>query len=161
LPDDLGARLASVIEGLDLDRQLTQGWPVLWPLLDLAVRYTTDRERLAGWLLDQIGRLDDRDDSPLLQGEADEDSIRRLAERLVHWLHQLALRHPEDPDAELARLFEAGIRRSRTFGAHLRPMLTAMLRHLPYSRHRALRRTLLAAKARPAPAGQAASGAIR
>jgi hypothetical protein len=62
---------------------------------------------------------------------------------------------------ELARLFEAGIHRSRTFAAHLRPMLTAMLRHLPYSRHRALRRTLLAAKARPAPAGHAASGAIR
>ena len=80
---------------------------------------------------------------------------------MVHWLHQLALRHPEDPDAELARLLEAGIHRSRTFAAHLRPMLTAMLRHLPYSRHRALRRTLLAAKARPAPAGQAASGAIR
>jgi hypothetical protein len=70
---------------------------------------------------------------------------------LVHWLHQLALRHPEDSDAELARLLEIGIHRSRTFAAHARPMLTGMLRHLPYTRHRALRRTLLAAKARPMP----------
>jgi hypothetical protein len=161
LPDDLGACLANVVEGLDLDRLLAQGPSLLVPLLELAVRYTKDRERMARWLLDQIGRLDDRDNPPLLQDEADEDSIRRLAERLVHWLHQLALRHPEDPDAELARLFEVGIRRSRTFAAHLRPMLTGMLRQLPYSRHRALRRTLLAAKARPAPARQAASGAIR
>lgn len=162
LPDDLGARLAAVLAGLDLDRLVAQGPALLVPLLELAVRYTTDRERMAGWLIDQIARLDDRDDPPpLSNGEAGEDRIRWIPERLVHWLHQLALRHPEDPDAELARLFEAGIHRSRTFAAHLRPMLTGMLRHLPYSRHRALRRTSLAAKARAAPPSHARPAAVR
>ncbi len=161
LPDNLGARLATVIEGLDLDRLRAQSPPLLVPLLELAVRYTVDREHMAGWVLDQIGRLDEPHNPPLVQDQADEDVILRLPERLVHWLHQLALRHPEDPDAELARLFEAGIHRSRTFAAHLCPMLTGMLRHLPYSRHRALRRTSLAAKARAAPLSHARPAAVR
>jgi hypothetical protein len=110
---------------------------------------------MAGWLLDQTGRLGDPDNSPLLvQAEAGVDASSWLVERLVHWLHQLALRHPDDPDAELARLLEIGIYRSRTFAAYLRPMLTRMMRFLPYSRHRALRRTLLAAKARPPVSGR-------
>jgi hypothetical protein len=43
---------------------------VLVPLLELAVRYATDRERMAGWVLDRIGRLDDPDNPPQERGQA-------------------------------------------------------------------------------------------
>lgn len=69
---------------------------------------------------------------------------------LVHWMHGLAVRHP-DPDAEFARLLDGMILRCRAVAAYMRGPLTNIARHMSFARHRHLRRSLLCARSRPEP----------
>lgn len=121
--------------------------------MELSVRHRSDRESVAARVYRWAEGVDTGDrPTPAFREQFGADATHVFCTRLIDWLHTLAARHPEDPDGEFARLLDGLIRRSRALAAELRGPLINMTRHLPFSRHRALRRTLLAARARSAPA---------
>ncbi len=142
-------RLAAVLDGLDFERLIDADPMLQIPLLDLAVRHTAQPAAIAAHILRWAVELDTGIQPR--PGFSEQFGEAALVERLVDWLHGLAIRDPVDPDAEFARLLESAIRCSRTFASQARDLLTGVARRLPYSRHRALRRTLLAARSRPMP----------
>jgi hypothetical protein len=150
LPAPAAERLGGILAGLDIDTLIASDPSLLTPVMDLAVRHRTDREAVAA----QIYRWADGVDSgaqplPAIREQFGAEARKAFAERLMHWLHGLAVRHPGDPDSELARMLDELVLRSRTLAEDLRGPLANIVRHLPFSRHRALRRTLLGARARP------------
>ncbi len=150
LPSVRAGQFDSILVGLDLDALIQSD--SLVPLMDLAARHAADRDRIADSILRWAEGIDSGVYPPpgfIEQFGAKAQGI--FIERLVHWLHGLASRHPDDPDGEFARLLDGLILRSRTIAAHLRGPLTNIIRHLPYARHRSLRRSLLCARARPEP----------
>ncbi len=142
-------RLAAVLDGLDFERLIDADPMLQIPLLDLAVRHSAQPAAIAAHILRWAVELDTGIQPR--PGFREQFGEAALVERLVPWLHELAIRDPVDPDAEFARLLESAIRCSRTFASQARDLLTGVARRLPYSRHRALRRALLAARSRPMP----------
>lgn len=154
LPDPSAARLDEILSRADIDALIASDHLLLMPLMDLAVRYCSDRGSVVARIYRWAEGVDSGDQpTPALREHLGDEATHKFCERLIHWLHGLAAGHQEDPDGEFARLLGGLILRSRTLAAELRGPLTNIARHLPFSRHRALRRTLLAARARPAPAG--------
>ncbi|MGA7979895.1 MAG: hypothetical protein WCA32_06670 [Chromatiaceae bacterium] len=152
LSPPLAQRLDAVIAGLDLNRAIESDPLVLTPLMELAVRHAEDRQRIAACVLNWAAGVDARTQpSPAFVDQFGGNLRAGFMERLVHWVHGLAVQHPDDPDGEFARLLEELIMRSRTLAEHLRVPLTNIARTLPCSRHRALRRSLLCARSRPLP----------
>ena len=149
LPPEPANQLAAILATLDIDALIASDPLLLTPLMDLAVAYgdmDAVRARILRW-------ADDLDSGvqpgPGFIEQFGNQAPQAFMERLTHWLHGLATRNPADPDGDFARGLEAAIHRSRALAAYLREPLTNIARHLPYARHRALRRTLLAARARP------------
>ncbi len=158
LPKPIAERLSQIFSRLDIDGLIASDHLLLVPLMDLAVRHGGDRDSVIAQIYRWAEGLDTGDQpSPALTEHFGAEATHAFSERLVHWLHGLATRHPEDPDGEFARLLDGLIQRSRILAAELRSPLINITRHLPFSRHRALRRTLLAARARPTPAIREAS----
>ena len=152
LPDAQAERLAAVLERLDLDALIAADPRLQTPVLDLTIRHTKQPERIADIILGWAQGLDTAEQPGAgFRALFGEDAEEAFEERLMHWLHGLALGHPGDQDAEFARLLDEAIRRSRTLAAYLRGPLQNIVRRLPYAPHRALRRTLLAARGRAAP----------
>lgn len=152
LPDPSAARLDEILSRSDIDALIASDHRLLIPLMDLAVRYCSDRESIVARIYHWADGVDSGNQpTPALREHLGDESTYKFCERLMHWLHCLAAGHQEDPDGEFARLLCGLILRSRTLAAELRGPLTNIARHQPFSRHRALRRTLLAARARPAP----------
>lgn len=152
LPSATAERLDAILGRLDFDALIASDHLLLIPLMDLAVRHRSDHESVVA----QIYRWAEGIDSgcqpiPTVRSYLGAEATHAFSIRLIQWLHGLAARHPQDPDGEFARLLDGLVRRSRTLAAELRGTLINVSRHLPFSRHRALRRTLLAARARPAP----------
>jgi len=154
LKPEEACRLDDILARLDLNDTFHQDPTILTPLMDLAARNASDRDRIVG----HINRWAEGIDSGVYptRGFAEKFGVKAqeaFIERLIHWLHGLAMRHPQDPDAEFARLLDDLIQRSRTIAAYLRKPLTNIAHHLPYARHRSLRRSLLCARSRPEPGG--------
>lgn len=143
-------RLDDILARLDLDDTFHQDPTILTPLMDLAARNASDRDRIVSHI-NRWAEVIDSGACPT-RGFAEESGAKAreiFIERLIHWLHGLAMRHAEDPDAEFARLLDDLTLRSRSIAAYLRKPLTNIARHLPYARHRSLRRSLLCARSRP------------
>lgn len=154
LPYPRAARLDEILSRSDIDALIASDHLLLMPLMDLAVRYCSDRQSVIARLYRWAEGVDSGDQpTPAVREYLGDEATHKFCERLIHWLHGLADGHQEDPDGEFARLLDGLILRSSTLAAELCGPLTNIVRHLPFSRHRALRRTLLAARARPAPAG--------
>ena len=150
LPVADGQRLDAILAGLDIEALVASDPLLLRPLMDLSVRHRSDHDAVDAQIYRWAEGIDSGDQpSPHFREQFGAEAQRMFGEFLTAWIHVLATRHPEDPDGEFARRLEGLIERSRILAAQLRGALTNGTRHLPYSRHRALRRTLLAAKARP------------
>jgi tetratricopeptide (TPR) repeat protein len=158
LPPHSADRLDEILSHADIDALIASDHLLLIHLMDLAIWHRRDRESVIAQIYRWAEDVDTGNQpTPPFREQFGIDAMRLFSERLVHWLHGLAVRHPEDPDGEFARLLDGLILRSRTLAADLRIPLTSIARHMPFSRHRALRRTLLAARARSLPAMAAAS----
>jgi nucleoside phosphorylase/tetratricopeptide (TPR) repeat protein len=154
LPRLTAGRLDAILSRSDIDALIASDHLLLIPLMELAVRYCSDRESVIARIYRWSEGVDSGDQPPpAVREHFGDEATQKFCERLIHWLHGLAARDPEDPDGEFARLLDGLVLRSRTLAAELRGPLTSIAGHLPFSRHRALRRTLLAARARSAPAG--------
>ncbi|KAA6187907.1 hypothetical protein F2Q65_01360 [Thiohalocapsa marina] len=154
LPSPTAERLDEILSRSDIDALIDSDNFLLIPLMDLAVRYGSDHECVVARIYRWAEGVDSGDQpTPAVREYFGHEATHKFCERLIHWLHGLAARHPEDPDGEFARLLDGLILRSRILAAELRGPLTNIARNLPFSRHRALRRTLLASRARPAPLG--------
>jgi len=152
LPSPNAKRLDGILTRLDFDALIASDHLLLRPLMDLSVRHRCDPKPLVAQIYRWAEGIDTGDQpTPAFREKFGAEASRLFIEQLIDWLHTLASRHPEDPDGEFARLLDGLILRSRTLAAELRGPLLNLTRHLPFSRHRALRRTLLAARARPGP----------
>jgi hypothetical protein len=150
-PAPAAERLDGILAGLDMDAMLASVPLLLIPLMDLAVRHRSDREAVAAQIYRWADGVDSGDQPlPGFREQFGAEPRKDFGERLMNWLHDLATRHPDDPDTEFARLLDGVVFRSRFLAEELRDPLTTITRRLPFSGHRALRRTLLAARARPA-----------
>ncbi len=153
LPNPTAERLDEILRRLNIDALIESDHLLLIPLMELSVRHRSDRESIAAQIYRWAEGVDTGDrPTPAFREQFGADATHVFCTRLIDWLHTLAARHPEDPDGEFARLLDGLIQRSRILAAELRGPLTNIARHMPFSRHRALRRTLLAARARPGPA---------
>ena len=150
LPSPTTERLDEILSRLDIDATIASDHLLLIPLIELSVRHRSDHESVAAQIYRWADGVDTGDrPTPAFREQFGADATHVFSTRLIDWLHTLAARHPEDPDGEFARLPDGLIQRSRILAAELRGPLTNIVRHMPFSRHRALRRTLLAARARP------------
>jgi hypothetical protein len=153
LPGPAAERLDRILSRMDLDALIASDHLLLTPVMEIAVRHRSDRQSVIAQIYRWAEGVDTGDQpTPAVREHFGAEAIHAFSERLINWLHGLATRHLEEPDGEFARLLDGLIWRSRTLAAELRVPLINIIRHLPFSRHRALRRTLLAARARPAPA---------
>ncbi len=154
LEPDPARRLDAILAGLDLDASFQRDPMVLTPLMELAVRHASDRGRIEA-IINRWAEGIDSGTYPLpgFVKQVGDKARDTFIDRLIHWMHGLATRHPEDPDAEFARLLDGLALRSRTIAAYLRGPLTNIARRLPFARHRTLRRSLLCVRSRPEPSG--------
>ena len=156
LPSPTAERLDGILSRVHVDALIASDHLLLIPLMELAVRHRSDRQSVIAQIYRWAEGVDTGDQpTPTVREHFGSEATHAFSERLINWLHGLATRHPEEPDGEFARLLDGLIWRSRTLAADLRVPLINISRHLPFSRHRALRRTFLAARARPAPATEA------
>jgi len=152
LPAQPAERLDYILSGLDIDALVASDHLLLIPVTDLAIRYRSDRDSIAAQIYRWAEGVDSGDQpTAACNGHGGTEATHVFSDYLIGCLHGLATRYPEDPDGEFARLLEGLIRRSRRLATELRVSLINITRRLPFSRHRALRRTLLAAWARSAP----------
>jgi hypothetical protein len=153
LPSPTAERLDGILSRVHVDALVESDHRLLIPVMELAVRHRSDRQSVIAQIYRWAEGVDTGDQpTPAVREHFGAEAIHAFSERLINWLHGLATRHPEEPDGEFARLLDGLIWRSRTLAAELRVPLINITLHLPFSGHRTLRRTLLAARARPAPA---------
>lgn len=152
LPSMLAERLDAIISGLDLNAITRSDPNMIMPLMELAVRHASDRARIEN-CINQWSEGIDSGTSPMpgFAEQVGEGARDAFIDRLVNWMHGLAVRHPDHPDAEFARLLDGMILRSRRVAAYMRGPLTSIARQMPFARHRTLRRSLLCARSRPEP----------
>jgi hypothetical protein len=152
LPQMLADRLDAIITGLDLDTIIHWDPAVITPLMDLAVRHASDRARIEASINHWTEGIDSGAyPTPGFAEQVGEGVRDAFIDWLVHWMHGLAVRHPDDPDAEFARLLDGMSLRSRAVAEYMRGPLTRIARHMPFARHRSLRRSLLCVRSRPEP----------
>ena len=130
LPSATAARLNGILSGSDIDALIASDHSLLIPLMDLAVRHCSDRGAVVARIYRWAEGVDKGDQPPPSVREYFGDEATHVfSEHLIHWLHGLAARHPEDPDGEFARLLDGLILRSRTLAAELRGPLLNFVRH--------------------------------
>lgn len=152
LPSMLAERLDAIISGLDLNAIIHSDPEVIMPLMELAVRHASDRARIENCINQWSEGIDSgTSPTPGFAEQVGEGARDAFIDRLVNWMHGLAVRHPDHPDAEFARLLDGMILRSRAVAAYMRGPLTSIARQMPFARHRTLRRSLLCARSRPDP----------
>ncbi|WP_295881875.1 tetratricopeptide repeat protein [uncultured Thiohalocapsa sp.] len=149
LAQETAERLGQVFEQMDLGAVIASDPQLLTPLMEFAVRYRTDRDSVVNLIYSWANDFDDRGVPTTEIAEwLGAEATTELSERIIAWVHRLAIRHPGGTDEEFARLLAGLIRPSARLASALRDPLLSITRRLPFSRHRALHATLIAARAR-------------
>jgi hypothetical protein len=150
LPPEAACQLDGILAGLDLNTLFTKNHLVLTPLMDLATRNVSDPTLVEAYINRWAEGIDaDTYPTPEYVEQYGDNALETFFEHLIHWMRTLAVRQTDDPDKEFARLLENLALRSRRFAEYLREPLDRIVRNLPFSRHRALRRSALCARSRP------------
>jgi len=150
LPPEAACRLDGILAGLDLDAVFRNNPLVLRPQIDLATRNVSDPTLVEAYINRWAEGIDeDTYPNPEYIEQYGDNALEAFFEHLIHWMHTLAVRRTEDRDKEFARLLESLALRSRRFAEYLCEPLDRIVRNLPFSRHRALRRCALCARSRP------------
>ncbi|MBK1633457.1 hypothetical protein CKO31_22440 [Thiohalocapsa halophila] len=149
LAQDTAERLDQVFDQMDLGAVISSEPQLLTPLMEFAVRYKTDRDSIVNLIYGWAHDLDGKGlPTPEMAEWLEADATTEFSERIIAWSHGLAIREPRGTDEEFARLLSGLIQRSRRLASALRVPLLTITRRLPFSRHRALHATLVAARAR-------------
>jgi hypothetical protein len=129
LPAPAAERLDGIFAGLDMDAVIASAPWLLIPLMDLAVRHRCHREAVAAQIYRWADGVDAGDQPlPGYREWFSAESRKDFGEWLMHWLHGLATRHPEEPDTEFARLLDGLVLRSRSLAEDLIDPLTNITR---------------------------------
>ncbi|MEA1053177.1 TIR domain-containing protein [Lamprobacter modestohalophilus] len=120
-------------------------------IMDMVSTNASDRQRVVDCLLRWAAGID-AGDIPVADGDQRQEAEIRDSwiARLLNWSLTLAAQDTEDPDAAFARIIEGLMKESRYVSAYLDGPLRSITRTMPVSRHRALQKSLLYARARVA-----------
>ena len=107
LEPEAARRLDTVLARLDLDVSFQRDSTILTPVMDSSgsqrIRSGPHRSRINRWA---DGIDSGAYPTPAFVEEFGTEARDAFIERLIHWMHGLATRHPEDPDTEFARLLD-------------------------------------------------------